>query len=439
MRKQLDTLDAWLSHLESIHPLSMDFKLERIRAVLKTLAIEPIAPHVIIVAGTNGKGSTATTTATLFTEQGYKTGLFTSPHINRFNERIRLNLKEADDALIMEAFNAIETARGEITLTYFEFATLAAFYCFKKENVDVAILEVGLGGRLDSTNITRADMALITPIDLDHTHILGDTIEKIAFEKAGVIKEGAIVITSEINPPEPIITQCDKMGATRYSQGDAIAYEILEDGRFTYSLTRNLANNQANPKETIELTLPKLNLLGRHQYQNAVTAISALLLSPFPVDLEKIGSGLSHVSLKGRFQPLKKEGSPDLYLDVTHNRQGARVLKDLIKSYPSKGRVLAVFGMLIDKDPFAVTHELNSHIDHWYLTGIDGERGQTEAALLERIATEIDHRYTLTHDVPSACEKALKDASKDDIIIVFGSFHIVSAGINWLNDYGYHD
>lgn len=432
MRKQLDTLDAWLSHLESIHPLSMDFKLKRIRAVLKTLAIEPIAPHVIIVAGTNGKGSTATTTATLFTEQGYKTGLFTSPHINRFNERIRLNLKEADDALIMEAFNAIETARGEITLTYFEFATLAAFYCFKKEAVDVAILEVGLGGRLDSTNITRADMALITPIDLDHTQILGDTIEKIAFEKAGVIKEGAIVITSEINPPEPIITQCNKMGATRYSQGDAIVYEILENGHFTYSLSRS-------PSETIELTLPKLKLLGRHQYQNAVTAISALLLSPLPIDLNKISLGLSHVSLKGRFQPLKKEGAPDLYLDVTHNRQGARVLKDLIESYPPKGRVLAVFGMLIDKDPFAVTHELNSHIDHWYLTGIDGERGQTEAALLERIATEIDHRYTLTHDVPSACEKALKDASKDDIIIVFGSFHIVSAGINWLNDYGYHD
>ncbi|HIW05763.1 MAG TPA: bifunctional tetrahydrofolate synthase/dihydrofolate synthase, partial [Candidatus Ignatzschineria merdigallinarum] len=180
------SLQSWLTYLEAIHPLSMDFKLARIIQVYERLNLTPIAPLVITVAGTNGKGSTSTTIANLYKAHDFKVGLFTSPHINRFNERIRINLEEVSDAELIEAFTAIETAREEITLTYFEFATLAAFYLFRKNSVDVAVLEVGLGGRLDSTNIADAQIAVITPISIDHTAQLGNTITAIAGEKAGI-------------------------------------------------------------------------------------------------------------------------------------------------------------------------------------------------------------------------------------------------------------
>ena len=191
------SLQSWLTYLEAIHPLSMDFKVARIRTVFERLNLTPIAPLVITVAGTNGKGSTSTTIANLYRAQGLTVGLFTSPHIDRFNERIRINLEEVSDQDLIDAFRVIEEIRGDITLTYFEFATLAAFYLFKKYAVEVAVLEVGLGGRLDSTNITDADIAVITPIGIDHTAQLGNTITAIAGEKAGIIKHGAKVVTAE--------------------------------------------------------------------------------------------------------------------------------------------------------------------------------------------------------------------------------------------------
>lgn len=444
-------LSQWLAYLETIHPLSMDFKLARIRQVYDRLKLNPIAPYVITVAGTNGKGSTSTTLATLFEAQGYNTGLYTSPHLRFYNERIQVGLIPASDHAIIDAFNQIEAVRDEITLTYFEFATLAAFYLFKKAKVEIAILEVGLGGRLDATNIVNADMALITPISFDHTHILGDTLEAIASEKAGVIKKKAIVITSEKSPPHPIAEKCQEMGATLYRQGHEITTTHKETGEFTLTIpyqdflrykSRDFANQIKKDKKTEEkltLTLPKPVLLGDHQYQNSITAISGLLLSPFPLILEKIAEGLKNVKLSGRFEPFYKANAPSIYLDVTHNEAGANALAHLLKETPKKGKVFAIFAMLMDKDPHSLCQILHPEIDEWLLTGLKGARGQDETQLLSRVIDIITPHYSLYSTITEALVEALKTSDKNDIILVFGSFHLVSQGIDWLLHYGYHN
>lgn len=449
-------LSQWLAYLETIHPLAMDFKLARIHQVYKRLKLNPIAPYIITVAGTNGKGSTSTTLAHLFEAQGYKTGLFTSPHLRFYNERIQIGLTPASDQAIISAFNQIEAVRDEITLTYFEFATLASFYLFKKAAVEIAIIEVGLGGRLDATNIVDANMALITPISFDHTHILGNTLEAIASEKAGIIKKKALVITSEQSPPRPILKRCQEMGARLYRQGHEITTTRKQNGEFTLTIPyKDFLQDKPSdfsqplkverehptysPTNKLSLTLPKPILLGAHQYQNSITAVSALLLSPFPIALEKINDGLESVKLPGRFEPFYRANSPTVYLDVTHNEAGANVLAHLLKETPREGKVFAIFAMLIDKDPHSLCQILHSEVDEWLLTGLEGTRGQDENQLLSRVIDVVAPHYSLYSTITQALTKALKSSNKNDIILVFGSFHLVSQGIDWLLHYGYHN
>lgn len=451
---QLTTLNDWLAHLETIHPLSMDFKLSRITEVYKRLRLEPIAPLIITVAGTNGKGSTATTAAHLFKAHGAKVGLFTSPHIERFNERIQIDLTEASDTQIIGAFEQIEEARGEITLTYFEFATLAAFYLFKEEAVDVAILEVGLGGRLDSTNIVDADIAMITPIGIDHTAQLGNTLSEIAGEKAGIIKENATVISSEISP-DPIIPQkAAAMKAHFNHNGAQFSYRLLENvpakkGRAHWEYSaHNLVGGLKSPNvETIEnsensgpaltFTLPAPNLIGRHQYQNAASAITALLLSPYRAEPEKIIKGLQSVRLEGRFQPLTRKNSPSVYLDVTHNAQGAGVMHELLAIKKPHQRVIAVLGMLADKDAPALIQSLTEDVDHWITTSIVDARGQSAETLKARISPYLNSAISTAETIPDACKKALVLADINDIILVFGSFHMMAESLIWFKENHY--
>ncbi len=445
---KLTTLASWLSHLETIHPLSMDFKLSRIITVHKRLQLDPIAPLIITVAGTNGKGSTATTTAHLFKAHGAKVGLFTSPHIERFNERIRIDLQEASDEQLIEAFNAIEMARKigeEITLTYFEFATLAAFYLFKKEAADVAILEVGLGGRLDSTNIVDADIAIITPIGIDHTAQLGGTLPEIAAEKAGIIKEGSTVISAEKTPEPNILQRAEAMGASFNHQGTNFTYQIIKDPLHSQqapwiyelkTLTSGLNSPNIN-RLPLSLKLPAPKLLGQHQYQNAASAITALMASPFVAKGEKIIEGLRAVKLEGRFQPLTRPNSPAVYLDVTHNAQGASVMKELLANRRPDQRVIAVLGMLADKDAPALVQHLTEDIDQWITTTLVDARGQSGKALKAQIKNEISTPIIATETIPDACKKALVLADINDIILVFGSFHMMAESLIWFKENHY--
>ncbi|MFD2722315.1 bifunctional folylpolyglutamate synthase/dihydrofolate synthase [Ignatzschineria indica] len=429
------SLQSWLTHLESIHPLSMDFKLERIKNVLKNLNLGKIAPLIITVAGTNGKGSTSTTIASLYHAAGLRVGLFTSPHIWRFNERIRINLEEAEDQDIIAAFEAIEIARGEITLTYFEFATLAAFYLFKEKQVEVAILEVGLGGRLDSTNIIDADIAVITPIGIDHTAQLGNTIAEIAREKAGIIKPLAQVITAETAPNDSILKQVKEMDATLYQNGRDFHYQRLESGAFNYQFN-----------EEPLLTLPAPNLKGLHQYQNAATAITALYVGAEKFKITPtqthIANGLKDVKLEGRFQQLTRADSPTIYLDVTHNPQGAHVLKSLIADLRSeKGEnfeIIALLGMLKDKDSVALAMPLKDSIQSWVTATIDDcERGQSGEALATKIQPIIQQTILVAPSIATGCQQVLEMARPQDIIIVFGSFHMMADSLNWFKENQY--
>lgn len=422
MRKDLN---QWLAELEKIHPLAMDFKLERIQKVFQQLNILPIAPFVITVAGTNGKGSTTNTIASICQSTDVSVGLYTSPHMHRFNERIQINGINANDEEIIEAFEAIQIARGEITLTYFEFATLAAFYLFHKHKVDIAVLEVGLGGRLDATNIVDADLAVITPIDLDHTNLLGNTITEIAFEKAGIIKPGALAISAENAPNISIIKQAQKNHASLLHAGKDFQYHKVDEASWQYQFQDHA------------FTLPMPKLQGDHQLQNAAAAITALLNSPIKNQLTEaiITHGLLNTQLKGRFEKIVHHNC-EFYFDVTHNPQGAAILHNLLKPYRAKGqKVIAVLGMLQDKDAANLASALKEDIDGWVLASLEGDRGQTAEQLKARIEPFLNHNHIVLteNSVASACQKALNLKQNDDIILVFGSFHTVSEGLDWIN------
>ncbi len=439
-----NSLQSWLTYLESVHPLSMDFKLARIRTVYERLNLAPIAPLIITVAGTNGKGSTSTTIANLYRAAGYQVGLFTSPHIHHFNERIRLNLEAVDDQRLIKAFDEIERARGEITLTYFEFATLAAFIIFKEAAVEVAVLEVGLGGRLDSTNIVDADIAVITPIGLDHTAQLGNTLHAIAGEKAGIIKSQASVITAENAPDSAITEKVKQENATLYINGQDYHYRLQAEGEWEY---------QWQAEAPIELPAP--NLLGAHQYQNAAVAITALYLSRTiqkagfklkPFDQTTIKIGLKSVKLEGRFQALTRPNSPQVYLDVTHNPQGATALRTLLESIKIKKnqqspeqpiKIVGLLGMLQDKDAAGLVTHLRSVIDQWITVSLEGDRGQSAAELASRITPLTHHQPQQASTIASGCSLALRDCQVYDIVLVFGSFHMIAESLAWFKENNY--
>ena len=341
-----------------------------------------------------------------------------------FNERIQINGQNASDEEIIEAFEAIQTARGEITLTYFEFATLAAFYLFHKHKIEIAVLEVGLGGRLDATNIVDANIAAITPIDLDHTNLLGNTITEIAFEKAGIIKPNALAISAENSPNLSIIQQADKNHATLLHGDKDFKYQQVSESSWQYQ----------HQGKTLMLPMPRLQ--GAHQLQNSATAITVLLNSPIAEQLTEsiIGHGLLNTQLKGRFEQVIHNNC-EFYFDVTHNPQGAAILHDLLKPYRANGqKVIAVLGMLKDKDAANLASALKNDVDSWVLATLEGDRGQTASELKERILPFLNEQHTvfMEDSVANACQKALSMQQNDDIILVFGSFHTVSEGLDWI-------
>ena len=410
-----DTLHGWLAHIERVHPQSIAMGLDRARAVSDAMRLAPACP-VIMVGGTNGKGSACMMLEAILHHAGYKVGCYTSPHLLRYNERVRIARAEADDAALARAFAVVEAARArvDVPLTYFEFGTLAAMALFLEAKLDVVILEVGLGGRLDAVNVFEPDCAMVMSVALDHMDYLGDTREKIGFEKAGIFRAGKPAIYAEAEPPQTLLDHAAKIGA-----------RLLLRGRdFDVKPAANHWGYQGPGGARHALPWPALR--GAYQLGNAAACIAALdtLRDRLPVTMNDIRSGLLTVENPGRFQVLP--GQPTIILDVAHNPHAAQALAGSLKSLPRGGRTLAVFAMLGDKDATSVIAMLKPLVTQWFAAGIDGPRGATAESMAQKLAAAGITAVTAFEHVESALKAARETASVDDKIVVFGSFHTVS-------------
>ncbi|HXH03473.1 MAG TPA: bifunctional tetrahydrofolate synthase/dihydrofolate synthase [Candidatus Competibacteraceae bacterium] len=416
------TLAEWLAWQESLHPTTMDFGLERLRLVYSRLFSEPPRHKVITVAGTNGKGSSVAMLEAVLRAAGYRVGAYTSPHLLRYNERIRLNGAEVDDATLCGAFHRVDEARGDISLTYFEFGTLAAFLIFREAALDVAVLEVGLGGRLDAVNVVDADVALLTAIGLDHTEWLGPDRDSIGREKAGIFRPGRPAVCSDPQPPTSVRAYAQTEGVPLDLCGRDFGYRPDESGQSWSWWSR----------DTRLQDLPWPALAGRHQLQNAAGVLMVLQRLGLPVAQAAICRGLQEARIAGRFQVVP--GEVEWILDVTHNPHGAVVLADCLAERPCTGRTLAVMGMLADKDAAAVAKLLAPRVDAWFTAGLSGPRGrsggQLAAALAAALEAVLGKAPLSVHEtVAEACIAARAQAHAGDRILVFGSFHTVAEAL----------
>jgi len=412
---RFSTLEEWLQWQERLHPKSIDLGLERPRKILNRLKLNTPKHLTITVAGTNGKGSTVALLESILLAAGYRVGSYTSPHLLRYNERIKIDGTPVTDALICHAFEQLDQARGETSLTYFEFATLAAMSIFQQERVDIALLEVGLGGRLDAVNLLDPDLAIITAIDIDHTAWLGVDRESIGREKAGIMRRGQMVICSDPHPPSSLIEWAETIGARLELLEQDYRYSVMDDGSW----------NLRHPLRALE-GLPRPNLVGEAQYQNAAGAIAGLLSlgKRIQISSTNIAKGLQGVTLMGRFQ--KIVDSPEVIVDVAHNPQSARHLADNIGNRSCHGQRYAVVAMLADKEQLESLTALSGLFDHWMVAGIDGERGDSGERVMAIIESELSEEANCFENAEKAYRYARNLAAKSDQIVVFGSFFTVA-------------
>ncbi len=408
------TLDDWLERVEHLHHRTIDLSLDRVRAVAGRLGIGLDCP-VILVGGTNGKGSTCAMLESILRAAGYRTGTYTSPHLLRFNERARVAGEPAEDATLTEQFDAVERARGSTSLTYFEFTTLAILRLFMGARLDAAVLEVGLGGRLDATNIVDADCAVVTSIDLDHMDYLGPSREHIGCEKAHIYRRGRPAICADPRPPQSLLDVARELGADLWLLGRDFNY-LGDRQQWAYSGRR-----------LRRAGLPYPALRGASQLLNASGALAALeaLGQRLPVSQQAVRQGLLSVELPGRFQVLP--GRPAVILDVAHNPQAASVLVENLDNMGFYPRTLAVLGMLRDKDVAGVIDKVADRVDRWYVGGTVGPRGlsgQDLAAILQSRRPAV--AVQTFDDVSAAFGAAHRAAAVEDRIIVFGSFLTVA-------------
>ncbi|MEI7237042.1 bifunctional tetrahydrofolate synthase/dihydrofolate synthase [Pectobacterium brasiliense] len=396
-------LVTWLHYLEHLHAQAIDLGLERVKQVAEHLQLLQPAPTVFTVAGTNGKGTTCCTLESILLAAGLRVGVYSSPHLVRYTERVRIQGKELPEALHTQAFADIEAGRGAVSLTYFEFGTLSALQLFKQANLDVVILEVGLGGRLDATNIVDADVSVVTSIAIDHTDWLGNDRESIGREKAGIFRQGRPAVVGEPDMPGTIADVAAEKGA-----------QLRRRGRdWEYSMQRETWSWQDKQRELSRLPLPNIPLA------NAATALAALHYSSLNVSEEAIRQGLQHAALPGRFQTV--QASPRLILDVAHNPHAAAYLANRLAELPKTGKVRAVVGMLSDKDIAGTLAHLAPLVDAWYCAPLEGPRGATAQQIAEHLT-----RSQSFSDVVTAWKQAMSEATEQDIVIVCGSFHTVA-------------
>jgi dihydrofolate synthase / folylpolyglutamate synthase len=428
-----DTLEAWLAHVERLHHRPIDLGLDRVRAVAERLGIVLDATK-IIVGGTNGKGSTCAMLDAILRAAGYRVGRYGSPHLLRFEERAQIDGVPATPQSLLEHFQAVEDARGDTTLTYFEFTTLAVLRLFARLEVDVAVLEVGLGGRLDAVNIIDADCSIVTTVDLDHTELLGETRDAIGLEKAHIYRKGRPAVCADPDPPASLIEYAQRIGAKLLRLG--VDFHV-EGGPASGPLRQwNFIGQHGS-----RLALPVPALRGPHQLRNAagVLAVLEALDRRVPVDQHAVRKGLATVQLAGRFQVVP--GRPAIVLDVAHNPHAARALSQALIDHAGIAsddarapRTVAVLGMLRDKDVHAVVQAVEAPIAHWHLAPTEGDRGIGARELAARaFAGDTARRAHTEHDsVAAALSCALGSAGPDDRIVVFGSFIVVAEAMRWL-------
>lgn len=407
-----DTLAGWLARLEQQHPQAIDLGLERVREVAARLSLCKPARQVISVAGTNGKGSTVAFIEAIARAAGLKVGSYTSPHLLRYNERVRIDGVDARDAGLIAAFNAVEAARGEVSLTYFEAGTLAALWLFERADLDLAVLEVGLGGRLDAVNIVDADAAVITTVDLDHQDWLGEDIEAIGFEKAGIARAWKPLILGDDDPPASVLRHAYAIGASSWRIANDFFAEPVDS---TYWRWREVGD---------ELLLPMPTLAAPVQLRNAACAIAALRSVGFEAEPEVFARGIEQAHVGARLQRIE-HGGIEVLVDVGHNPQAARALAEALRAMPVAGRTLAVYAALSDKDVAGVVSALSGAVDAWYLAGsrAAGARGLDVDALASRIRPAAAAPATRWPDVGQALQGALGSAACGDRILVLGGFH----------------
>jgi len=415
-------LQDWLIWQESLSPKEIDLGLDRISAVLQKLEFSAnfFCP-VISVAGTNGKGSSVAFIESILHQSGVTVGSYTSPHLFKYNERIRIDQQPVSDAVLCEAFDVIDKARGDIALTYFEFGTLAALVVFKKFKIDVAVLEVGLGGRLDAVNVIDADVSVITSIDIDHVDWLGDDIEVIAREKAGIMRSGKPAVVSIFSPPTSLLDYAKENNVPLTRLGQDYLYQGVSGKGWQLN---------ADNLQLADLPVPALK--GGFQLQNASAAIMAITLLGQELEAGSIARGLQQVVLAGRYQQI--EDSPQVLVDVAHNEQSARMLRDVLSETSVSGKTIAVVAMLADKAVAEVLTAVQPEIDCWVSAGLSTGRAMSAKNMAQAVrAVHSDVKLSVCESVVEACIKARTLASENDRIIVFGSFYTVSEATNFFN------
>ncbi|WP_061013585.1 bifunctional tetrahydrofolate synthase/dihydrofolate synthase [Photobacterium leiognathi] len=400
------SLSIWLKYLEQLHTSAIDLGLDRVKAVGQKADLLKPAPCVITVAGTNGKGSTCAMLEAILIEAGYKVGVYSSPHLVRYNERVRINNQELDDSEHTKAFACVEAIRGDISLSLFEFGTLSALTLFKTHQVDVVVLEVGLGGRLDATNIVDHDVSVITSLAIDHVDWLGDNIDVIGYEKAGISRSGKPAICGQPHPPATVPAHADDIGAELYQVGYQFEYQI-EDNHWNW---------QCGAFDLTQLPLPNLPL------PNAATALMALGAAELDISEENIINGLKKAQLPGRMQRVSEQ--PLIIMDVAHNPHSAEYFANQlskIKQKEGKNKIHAVVAMLHDKDIASTIAAMRGTVDDWYPSSLTGPRAATAEEILQHLPANC-----VGFDKPeSAFDQALTQAGEDDMVIVFGSFYTV--------------
>lgn len=409
---RFNTLDEWLDWQLLLHFKSIDLGLERVSTVANRLGINKIANRVITVAGTNGKGSTVTSYETWLHNAGYSVASYTSPHLLQYNERIKFNREMATDEMLCNAFEAIDQGRGDIPLTYFEFGTLAALWLMQQEKLDFAILEVGLGGRLDAVNIIDADLVHLTSISLDHQSWLGDTREKIGFEKAGVLREGIPVVCNDCEPPQSVLDKISRLHCNSLQyQRDFEMQATDSQGCYVWK--------GLGLEFNISPVLP-----GVHQVQNLAGVIAGLhlLLDNSQITPTNIDKNFEGTELIGRFQKVETLLAANVYVDVGHNHDAAKALaKNLSLLKPETGRLIVLLGMLDDKDSLNFVAELSTAVDDWWLVTLDCDRGLSAGQLQQRISNRVSVDECFDN-VEDSLEHALSSLTNQDIMLVTGSF-----------------
>ncbi len=414
-------LSDWLAYIEQQHPKSIDMGLERVRDVATRMGLGRPATHVITVGGTNGKGSTVAFIEAIARAGGYRVGTYTSPHLLRYNERVRIDGIDVGDADLVAGFEMVDAARGTIPLTYFEYGTLCALWLFERADLDLVVLEVGLGGRLDAVNIVDADAAIITTVDLDHQDWLGNDIEAIGFEKAGIARPFKPLILGDDDPPASVLRHAYALGAPAWRIGCDFFVEPIDAAHWRWSEVGH------------SMQLPMPALVAPIQLRNAACAIAALQSLDLHIDDDAYANGIANARITGRLQRIERNGV-EVVVDVGHNPQAARALGAWMAGQPHRPTV-AVFAALAGKDAVGVVAALAGQVDAWHVAGLadSGPRGEDVETFARRLQGTQAGAATRHGDVQTALQAAIQQARPGGRVLVFGSFHTAAAALRSLN------